>query len=72
MSKQRYVSGYTDFTREVADAIRSAHHLRYIRTPEGRLLYLIGSIDADTDEIAEIKFVTAAANAALLARKERM
>lgn len=71
MKEQRYVSGYSDFVREVAGQVREAHHLRYIKTPSGRTLYLVGSREADAEEIAEIKFITAAANAALLVKKER-
>ena len=70
-SEQRYLSGYNDAVREIADQVRDAHHVRYIKTPSGRTLYLVGSREGDADEIAEIKFITAAANAALLVKKVR-
>lgn len=63
MEKRDYSSGYTDFNYDVAEEVNEAHHLRYVKTPSGRKLYLLGSVDQDAAEIEEIRTVTAACNA---------
>lgn len=65
MEQNNYRSGYTDFNAEIAEEVNQAHHLRYIITPSGRKLYLLGSVEQDAAEIEEVKTIRERCNAAM-------
>lgn len=61
----RYTMGYSDFLREIADEITEARHIRFIKTPSGRKLYMAVSSADDEVDRAEIGLLVRCANADL-------
>lgn len=55
-------SGYSDYVASVSSLFADAHHVRWIKLPSGRTLYMVGTEENDVAEIADVVAVREALN----------